>query len=106
MLLTNNSRLLINKLYKMEIKQIINELLKGKVAVNCRTERDADDFLYVLKKEYNVEFYLEPKRNNYIKFEENTCYEIDTLCGGMTLLFDNKEYFEKTGYEIITLGEL
>ena len=84
------------------------EFKKKKIAVHCKTEEEANNFLEQADKQ-NITWGNLGRTTNcncWIRYEENTCYDFDDLLffeEGMC--FADKEYYKNKGYKIIEWSE-
>lgn len=75
--------------------------LEGEVAVNCRTEEDANAFLNYIK-EYNIIVYEEHLYEIWRDLKVECCFNIESN----KTWFCNKKWYLDNGYKVLDLSEI
>lgn len=84
----------------------MKQIIKAKIAVNCKTKEEAEQFISMCK-ELGIEWSLRRTKSLWEEYEANTCYEIDNICGGLgCIYYEQKEWFEDNNYEIINFTDV
>lgn len=87
-------------------KFYIEAFKAGKLAVNCRTQEEADKFCDMMADDYGLCWHFD-RSYSYAKrlwlfHSEDTCYCYKDIVGG----YGSSKYFGSKGYEVRTFSEL
>ena len=89
-----------------EIEKDMEEFLNNKIAVNCRTEKDAREFLDFLASEHRVKWCNNDELNKSNTYwdhhKDKTCY----TCHKSRLTYCYIAYYERLDYEILTYQDI
>jgi len=83
-----------------EVERDIEDFLNGKIAVNCRTEEDAKEFLNRLKVYYGIFWHSDSdlsKKINWYEYKNQTCYFSLTYVGNKCLQYSDIDYYIEEG---------